>query len=461
VSFDLLAAARDLIAADSVSAHGNLRALDVLERVARGFGLETYRQEAEALGAKQANLIVHPAGAPPRDGGLLLVTHTDTVGPGPRELWTETDPFALKLADDGDTLFGLGVADVKLDALAKLEALSKAPRSAHGKIAFCGTFVEEVGCRGAKHFLANRPFSPRWASCGEPSELRIIDGHKGYLVAKVTVRDAAAFAPRSPLLRLVFAGKAAHSSTPHLGESAIAKALAFCDAAGLLPVAARGGDATNKVAARCAVDVPDRPGLAERARAAGAAAETALPDGRSAARAIAAFRRVAAELARIVAGAEPLEDARFDPRTTVFNQGVIEATDGGATGFCDARLLPGHDPEAMFATLEAFAERVAREENVTIEISRERSNPAMALPATSLLRDAARAASRACGLNPEPQTKPTNTEGGVFVSRGVEAIVFGPGRSTGNAHCANERQSLAQLRAASGWYERLIANLVA
>lgn len=460
MSFDLLAAARDLIAADSVSAHGNLRALAVLERVAHGFGLETYRQEAEALGTKQANLVVHPAGAPPRDGGLLLVTHTDTVGAGPRELWTETDPFTLKLSDDGDTLFGLGVADVKLDALAKLEALSRAPRSAHGKVAFCGTFVEEVGCQGAKHFLANRPFSPRWASCGEPSELRIIDGHKGYMVAKVSVRDGNAFPPPAPLLRLVFAGKAAHSSTPHLGESAIAKALAFCDAAGILPSAAQGGDATNKVAARCVIDVPDRPGLAERARAAGAVVETVAPDGRSAARAIVAFRRVAAEMARIVATVEPREDDRFDPRTTVFNQGVLQAEGGAATGFCDARLLPGHDPEAMFATLEDFAARVAAEEKVSIEISRERSNPAMALPARSLLRDAAMEASRSCGLNPEPQTKPTNTEGGVFVSRGVEAIVFGPGRSTGNAHCANERQSLSQLRAASGWYERLIANLV-
>ncbi len=460
MSFDLLAAARDLIAADSVSAHGNLRALAVLERVAHGFGLETYRQEAEALGTKQANLVVHPAGAPPRDGGLLLVTHTDTVGPGPRELWTETDPFTLKLADNGDTLFGLGVADVKLDALAKLEALSKAPKSAFGKVAFCGTFVEEVGCQGAKYFLANRPFSPRWASCGEPSELRIIDGHKGYLVAKVTVRDGAAATVAGPLLRLTFSGKAAHSSTPHLGENAIGKALAFGDAAGLLPAAVLGGDAANKVPARCVIELPNRPGLADRARAAGAAVEPATPEGRDASRAIAAFRRVAAELARIVATVEPLVDARFDPATPVFNQGVLKARDGAAEGFCDARLLPGHDPEAMFAALEAFAARVAEETGVTIDISRERSNPAMALPPESLLRDAAMAASRACGLNPEPQTKPTNTEGGVFVSRGVEAIVFGPGRSTANAHCANERQSLSQLRAASGWYERLIANLV-
>src|SRR5690625_2896881 len=100
--FDFWAAARDLIAVDSVSANGNIRAVEVLEGVARTLGLESFRQEAEALGAPQANLIVHPRGAPPRDGGLLLVTHTDTVGPGPQELWTKTDPFTLKR--EGDTL---------------------------------------------------------------------------------------------------------------------------------------------------------------------------------------------------------------------------------------------------------------------------------------------------------------------------------------------------------------------
>src|SRR5690606_27900151 len=96
MDFDLLSAARDLIAADSVSAHGNLRAVEVLENVARTLGLETFRQEAVALGVPQANLIVHHRGVRPRDGGLLLVTHTDTVGPGPLDRWTKTNPLELQ-----------------------------------------------------------------------------------------------------------------------------------------------------------------------------------------------------------------------------------------------------------------------------------------------------------------------------------------------------------------------------
>ena len=44
MNFDLLAAARDLIAADSVSSNGNLKAVAVLERIAHGLGLESFRQ---------------------------------------------------------------------------------------------------------------------------------------------------------------------------------------------------------------------------------------------------------------------------------------------------------------------------------------------------------------------------------------------------------------------------------
>lgn len=457
MEFDLLAAARDLIAADSVSANGNLRAVEVLERIARSLGLETFRQEARALGVPQANLIVHPKGGPPKDGALLLVTHTDTVGAGPLDLWTETNPWQLK--QDGDTLYGLGVADVKLDSLAKLHALATAPASAAGKLAFCGTFAEEVGCLGAKHFLAERPFTPAWVSCGEPSELRIIDAHKGYLVAHVHLRDPSAATGSERRIRLVFQGKAAHSSTPHLGVNAIEKAFAFLAENGLEPEVADGGDLANKVPARCTIEVAARPGLLEKARAAGISAEEVAGGSRSSARALSVGRRIAAELRSILFGLEPRADPRFDPAEAVYNHNVLRTEDGGAEITCDARLLPGHDPAAIFDRLDAFASRVAKEAGLTVEIERGRSNPAMALAPNSRLRDAAMEASRSLELNPTPQAKPTNTEGGVFVSAGIEAIVFGPGRSTGNAHTANERQSESQIRTAARWYEALIRNL--
>lgn len=458
MDFDLLQAARDLIAADSVSAHGNLRAVEVLERIARSLGLETKRQEAVALGAPQANLIVHHRNAPPGDGGLLLVTHTDTVGPGPLDLWTRTDPWTLK--QEGDTLYGLGVADVKLDALAKLQALARAPAKVAGRVAFLGTFAEEVGCLGAKHFLAHRPFTPAWVCCGEPSELRIIDAHKGYLVAHVHLRHPSAPAAAPKRLRIVFQGKAAHSSTPQHGDNAIEKAFAFCAAHGVVPQQADGGDLANKIPARCTVELPFSEELEAVARGAGHGVTVVEEPARDASLAIELSRRIAAALREDVLHREPLRNERFDPATAIYNHNVIRtAEDGSVEVTCDARLLPGHDPIDIFEKLEAFATGLAAAHGLEASVERGRSNFAMELPARSRLRDAAMETSRALGLDPTPTAKPTNTEGGVFVSAGLEAIVFGPGRSTGNAHTANEWQSLRQIRQAAEWYELLIRNL--
>ncbi|GAC1605474.1 MAG: hypothetical protein NVS4B10_19010 [Myxococcales bacterium] len=63
------------------------------------------------------------------------------------------------------------------------------------------------------------------------------------------------------------------------------------------------------------------------------------------------------------------------------------------------------------------------------------------------------------GLDGTPRRKPTSTEAGVFARKGCQAIVIGPGRSTGNAHTTNKRVELAQLAAAVDLYEALIVEL--
>jgi acetylornithine deacetylase/succinyl-diaminopimelate desuccinylase-like protein len=66
--------------------------------------------------------------------------------------------------------------------------------------------------------------------------------------------------------------------------------------------------------------------------------------------------------------------------------------------------------------------------------------------------------SRALALDDAPQTKATNTEAAAFA--GVcEAIVFGAGASSGNAHCPNEFTLLSQVSRAIDWYDRLISEL--
>lgn len=116
---------------------------------------------------------------PDRNGGIVLSGHSDVV-PVADQAWTR-DPFQMD-QDDG-LLFGRGACDMKGFIAA---TLAMAPHFAEcvrdRPVHFAFTYDEEVGCMGARHLvetLAERNLTPGVAVIGEPTEMRIIDGHKG------------------------------------------------------------------------------------------------------------------------------------------------------------------------------------------------------------------------------------------------------------------------------------------
>ena len=115
LSTGFLQLAKKLIAADTVSANGTRAAADVLQGLYEHAGLPTLRQVVDGI---HVNLLAGPGGDAEGPGGVLLVTHLDTVPAGPG--W-QTDPWTL--TEKEGFLFGLGVADVKLDALALVHAV--------------------------------------------------------------------------------------------------------------------------------------------------------------------------------------------------------------------------------------------------------------------------------------------------------------------------------------------------
>src|SRR5450432_2277726 len=177
--------ARQLIAADTVSANGTRGAADLLQGLWAHAGLDVQRQVVDGI---HVNVLAGPGGEAKGPGGVLLVTHLDTVPAGSG--W-QTDAWATTEKDGW--LFGLGVADVKLDALCKAEAARRLQgRTCLKPFWLLGTFGEEVGLRGARHFAQSEQFkrvAPLQVLCGEPSELKIISAHKGYVVVRVTLRD--------------------------------------------------------------------------------------------------------------------------------------------------------------------------------------------------------------------------------------------------------------------------------
>lgn len=116
---------------------------------------------------------------PDRNGGILLSGHSDVVPVADQE-WTR-DPFQLD--PSGGLLYGRGTCDMKGFIAATLAmAPYFAERVGERPVHFAFTYDEEVGCMGARHLaetLSERGLTPGVAIIGEPTDMRIIDGHKG------------------------------------------------------------------------------------------------------------------------------------------------------------------------------------------------------------------------------------------------------------------------------------------
>jgi acetylornithine deacetylase/succinyl-diaminopimelate desuccinylase-like protein len=447
-----LSAARALVAADSVTERGNLRAVAVLEPLCREAGLVPRRLPAPDSGERDANLLAGPGGhAPDRDPPLLLVTHLDTVDPGPRAAW-RTDPFELTIA--AGRAHGLGVADVKLDALCKLWAASRL-RDVRLKRGFwfLGTYGEEAGLRGAREFLRNPPLRPFAALCGEPCGLRLFSAHKGYAMVRVRLEPASPVRIAAGVRRrATFAGRSVHSSTPHLGVNAIDRALSVLEAAAGPVLDLHGGASTNAIPAECSalLGADASVGDASTPERGGEAVDLSS---------LVPVAKAAREAwTRQIAALSPARDERFEPACAVGSLTRIRTSAGGLELWLDARLLPQHDPSALLqaflATLPALAGPAVR---VTVAVERDAAGLSLPDDAPLVRRFGGILAGQ--GLDGRPAAKATSTEAGVFVRAGIPAIVFGATPSTDNAHTANEYALLEQVEKSIDVYEAAIRDL--
>lgn len=192
-----------LVALDTTSRESNLPLIELIAEHARSLGLEP--RVFPTQDGRKANLIVTVPDAEGRlAGGVLLSGHTDCV-PVDGQDWT-SDPFTV--TERGGRLYGRGTADMKgfcACLVAALPMMLERPLREPVHLGF--TFDEEVGCIGAAPFVASlheAGLSPRLGFVGEPSQMRMIRGHKSINLVQVTLT-----------------GVAAHSSLTHRGVNAI------------------------------------------------------------------------------------------------------------------------------------------------------------------------------------------------------------------------------------------------
>jgi acetylornithine deacetylase len=116
---------------------------------------------------------------PKRDGGIVLSGHSDVV-PVENQDWT-SDPFIM--AERDGRLFGRGTCDMKGFIAASLAmAEDYAALDLARPVHFCFTHDEETGCLGARALmeeLKHIGMKPSACIIGEPTLMRIIEGHKG------------------------------------------------------------------------------------------------------------------------------------------------------------------------------------------------------------------------------------------------------------------------------------------
>jgi len=196
----------DLIAFPTVSPDSNLAMIEDLAGRLEHIGarVDLYHDET----GKKANL--YATLGPDVKGGVLLAGHTDVV-PVTDQDWS-SDPFVMRSAEG--KLFGRGSCDMKGFIAA---CLALAPDLAAGArrrpLHFAFTHDEESGCLGAQALaaqLVQRDDTPAMAIIGEPTSMRLIEGHKGCYEYSTH-----------------FVGREGHGSLPDQGVNAVEFAVRY------------------------------------------------------------------------------------------------------------------------------------------------------------------------------------------------------------------------------------------
>ena len=199
---DSLKILSDLIAFKTVSGEDNNSLINYCDEILKKLGATSFKTFDDEK--KRVNLFAtikskEPNGKKP----VILSGHTDVV---PVSKSWSTDPF--KATIKGDKLFGRGSCDMKSFIACTLAyAPIYAKENLNRDIHFSFTFDEETACQGAPLLikeLKNRGINDGICIVGEPTNMKIIDAHKGCYEYTT-----------------YFEGLAGHGSAPEKGVNAV------------------------------------------------------------------------------------------------------------------------------------------------------------------------------------------------------------------------------------------------
>ncbi len=165
------------------------------------------------VGENRSQLVARRRGSGQRPG-LLFSGHVDVVPPG--DIPWSVPPFSGEIRDG--QLYGRGSCDMKGGVAALVvaaETLSRDGRELQGDLVVAVTADEERNCLGAEALMADTGHRELFHGLGaalvaEPTALQLYIAEKGALWVEV-----------------IFRGRTAHGSMPHLGANAVSAAAEF------------------------------------------------------------------------------------------------------------------------------------------------------------------------------------------------------------------------------------------
>lgn len=194
-----------LVSFDTTSRNSNLKLIEFISKY-----LNNYNVKSEVIyNSDHSKANLHAVIGPVNKSGIILSGHTDVV-PIDGQNWN-SDPFTVSNKDN--CLFGRGTADMKSFIGVVLSMVPKMiETNINIPIHLAFSYDEEVGCLGVPELIKTisecypTPFA---AIVGEPTEMNVVNSHKGVYAYKTTVSGAEGHssAPENGVNSIIFATK--------------------------------------------------------------------------------------------------------------------------------------------------------------------------------------------------------------------------------------------------------------
>jgi acetylornithine deacetylase/succinyl-diaminopimelate desuccinylase-like protein len=444
---DFIDACKKLISIDSSPSNGTGEACQFIHELSTQMGFECIVEPEVQRGISEANVLCF-VGKPEKKVHLILQTHLDTVDPGAFALWLQNGKNPFHASIHNDQLYGLGVADTKLDFLCKLFAAKKyIGMKPKRTFALVGTYGEEHSMNGAIHLIRRKSIMTDKILVSEPTNFNLVYSGKGLANLEITIP----FSKEEMQARLdhdsgegqstqckVFKGLAAHSSQPQLGVNSIENMLKFLEnlPEQLLILEVDGGTNYNTIPVHSLLEF-------DLVNIQGVTINQKL---------IKIYKKIN-ELQNVF---NSILDHDFNPPMTTLNIGMIRTYDDHLKIMGCVRLPVAIKEEMYSLWLEELknychdigAEFRVRDHKKPFKMNKDSEFTQQCLNIIQKNIPEARLT-----------TQPVTNEANVFHKFGIETLAFGPGIREGNSQTAHESISIENLNNAINIYENLIKKI--